>query len=577
MNIKINNNNYNYIIEYWEYLRANPKRCNSKIYSVMNKLVRDIEDPFILEIENKIKNETEKKEYIFDLNKANRPIEWIEKFCVQTKGANAGKPVKLELFQKAIIQALFGFVEKKDKTRLYTKLVLFLGRKNGKSTLASLILLYVMIGEKGYRKKCFSVATTAAQARESWETAKVISEISPVLNKVIRTNNDGIFYDKKKSEFKPLPNASNRLDGKDSSVILADEVHAWLDMNMMDVMYDSMASEIEPLFIEVSTMGTIRESVFDQEYENLSKVIKTYDRPGKIKSPRTLMFIYELDDYKDIEEQECWIKANPGLGTIKKYDFLYNKIEEAKNDPNKLPNIYCKDFNMRMTSNKSWLSFEMTYNTEKIDLEKLKYSYAIGGVDLSSTTDLTCATLLIYKEGKKYVLQQYFLPEIGIERRIKEDEIPYDKWVERGWLTLSENSASVRYSDVTEWFIKMRQELKLGMLYIGFDPWGATYWKEEMEKNGFTLEKVIQGAKTMSGPMKILEADFKTKSVIYDNNQILRWCLTNTEIQVDVNENIRPIKGRNRRKRIDGTVSLINAYVVLMNHLEDYKNLMKIE
>ena len=575
MNIKINNNNY--IIEYWEYLRANPKRCNSKIYSVMNKLVRDIEDPFILEIENKIKNETEKKEYIFDLNKANRPIEWIEKFCVQTKGANAGKPVKLELFQKAIIQALFGFVEKKDKTRLYTKLVLFLGRKNGKSTLASLILLYVMIGEKGYRKKCFSVATTAAQARESWETAKVISEISPVLNKVIRTNNDGIFYDKKKSEFKPLPNASNRLDGKDSSVILADEVHAWLDMNMMDVMYDSMASEIEPLFIEVSTMGTIRESVFDQEYENLSKVIKTYDKPGKIKSPRTLMFIYELDDYKDIEEQECWIKANPGLGTIKKYDFLYNKIEEAKNDPNKLPNIYCKDFNMRMTSNKSWLSFEMTYNTEKIDLEKLKYSYAIGGVDLSSTTDLTCATLLIYKEGKKYVLQQYFLPEIGIERRIKEDEIPYDKWVERGWLTLSENSASVRYSDVTEWFIKMRQELKLGMLYIGFDPWGATYWKEEMEKNGFTLEKVIQGAKTMSGPMKILEADFKTKSVIYDNNQILRWCLTNTEIQVDVNENIRPIKGRNRRKRIDGTVSLINAYVVLMNHLEDYKNLMKIE
>ena len=576
MNIKINNNN-NYIIEYWEYLRANPKRCNSKIYSVMNKLVRDIEDPFILEIENKIKNETEKKEYIFDLNKANRPIEWIEKFCVQTKGANAGKPVKLELFQKAIIQALFGFVEKKDKTRLYTKLVLFLGRKNGKSTLASLILLYVMIGEKGYRKKCFSVATTAAQARESWETAKVISEISPVLNKVIRTNNDGIFYDKKKSEFKPLPNASNRLDGKDSSVILADEVHAWLDMNMMDVMYDSMASEIEPLFIEVSTMGTIRESVFDQEYENLSKVIKTYDRPGKIKSPRTLMFIYELDDYKDIEEQECWIKANPGLGTIKKYDFLYNKIEEAKNDPNKLPNIYCKDFNMRMTSNKSWLSFEMTYNTEKIDLEKLKYSYAIGGVDLSSTTDLTCATLLIYKEGKKYVLQQYFLPEIGIERRIKEDEIPYDKWAERGWLTLSENSASVRYSDVTAWFIKMRQELKLGMLYIGFDPWGATYWKEEMEKNGFTLEKVIQGAKTMSGPMKILEADFKTKSVIYDNNQILRWCLTNTEIQVDVNENIRPIKGRNRRKRIDGTVSLINAYVVLMNHLEDYKNLMKIE
>ena len=576
MNIKINNNN-NYIIEYWEYLRANPKRCNSKIYSVMNKLVRDIEDPFILEIENKIKNETEKKEYIFDLNKANRPIEWIEKFCVQTKGDNAGKPVKLELFQKAIIQALFGFVEKKDKTRLYTKLVLFLGRKNGKSTLASLILLYVMIGEKGYRKKCFSVATTAAQARESWETAKVISEISPVLNKVIRTNNDGIFYDKKKSEFKPLPNASNRLDGKDSSVILADEVHAWLDMNMMDVMYDSMASEIEPLFIEVSTMGTIRESVFDQEYENLSKVIKTYDKPGKIKSPRTLIFIYELDDHKDIEEQECWLKANPGLGTIKKYDFLYNKIEEAKNDPNKLPNIYCKDFNMRMTSNKSWLSFEMTYNTEKIDLEKLKYSYAIGGVDLSSTTDLTCATLLIYKEGKKYVLQQYFLPEIGIERRIKEDEIPYDKWVERGWLTLSENSASVRYSDVTEWFIKMRQELKLGMLYIGFDPWGATYWKEEMEKNGFTLEKVIQGAKTMSGPMKILEADFKTKSVIYDNNQILRWCLTNTEIQVDVNENIRPIKGRNRRKRIDGTVSLINAYVVLMNHLEDYKNLMKIE
>lgn len=567
----------NYIFEYWEYLRANPKQCNQKIYAVMNKLIRDIEKDFVLEISNAILKETEVNTYIFDLNKANKPIEWIEKFCVQTKGKDAGKPVKLELWQKAIIQALFGFIEKNKQTRLYTKLVLYIGRKNGKSTLASYILLYVMIGEREYRTKCFSAATTLEQAKESWETAKVIAATSKPLAKSTRRNSKGVFFDKTESFFKPVPNTSGTLDGKDTKVILADEIHAWQDMNLLDVLYDGMAAVEEPIFIEVSTMGTVRESVFDQEYENLSKVIKGYNETiDAVVSPRTLPFIYELDSPKEIDDPECWVKANPGLGTIKKYDFLYNKIQEAKNDTSKLPNIYCKDFNIRMISNQKWLSFELINNTTSIDFEFLKNSYAVGGVDLSSTTDLTCATILIYKEGKKYVLQQYFLPEIGIEKKIKLDKIPYDKWEMRGMLTLSKNSAHVRYSDVTDWFIKMRDELGLGILYIGYDPWNAPYWKEEMELNGFYLEKVIQGAKTMSSPMKFMEADFKTQSIIYNNNQMLKWCLTNTEIHRDVNDNIRPIKGKNVKQRIDGTVSLINAYVILFNHLEDYKKLMKV-
>jgi phage terminase large subunit-like protein len=227
-----------------------------------------------------------------------------------------------------------------------------------------------------------------------------------------------------------------------------------------------------------------------------------------------------------------------------------------------------------MTSEEKWLTYDVINNTATYDMEFLRDTYAIGGVDLSSTTDLTCATLLVMKQGKKYVLQQYFIPEARIAEKIKEDKIPYNIWEKRGLVTLCEG-AKINYSDVTEWFLRMNREYDISALWVGYDPWNSQYWVEEMKEYGFEMIEVRQGAKTMSNPMKELEADLVEKNVIYNNNPILKWCLTNTAVKRDDNDNIRPVKGKQQRARIDGAVSLIIAYCVLYLKMNDYLTMME--
>src|SRR5690606_15770130 len=270
----------------------------------------------------------------------------------------------------------------------------------------------------------------------------------------------------------------------------------------------------------------------------------------------------------------AWEKANPGLGTIKDYDELAANVERAKNDPDFLPTVLTKDFNVRETVAGTWLTFEQINNEETFALSEIENSYAVTGTDLSSTTDLSCATILVMKpDGKKYVLQQYFLPEELIEQRTKEDRIPYDRWSERGLLTLCPGN-KVDYSMVTQWYLRMYQEHGIHMIWNGYDPWNSQYWVDEMKEYGFQMEGVRLGAKTISQPMKELAADLAAKRINYNNNPILKWCLTNTSVKRDDNDNIRPIKGSNQRQRIDGAVSLIIAYTVLFNHLNDYKALI---
>ena len=231
--------------------------------------------------------------------------------------------------------------------------------------------------------------------------------------------------------------------------------------------------------------------------------------------------------------------------------------------------MLCKDFNIRQNEQDKWVSFDIANNEATFDMEEIFDTYAIGGVDLSSTTDLTCATLLIIKHGKKYVLQQYFIPSERLEFKIKDDKIPYDKWEKRGLVTICDG-AKVNYSDVTQWFLRMNEEYKISTLWVGYDPWNTQYWVEEMKEYGFEMYEVRQGAKTMSNPMKQLEADLIEKKVNYNNNPILKWCLCNTAVKRDENDNIRPVKGQKQRARIDGTVSLIIAYCVLFDKLNDY-------
>lgn len=530
-----------YIEQYYKWLLNNPQRAPHKVLIVYEKLVNEIKQPKHITFFNKITEENETHTYIFDEDAGKRPIEFIEKFCKHSKGKWAGKPVKLELFQKAFIEALFGFVDKDTHNRKYKKGALFIGRKNGKSTLDSGLACYMLTKDGEDGAEIYSIATKKEQAKIVWEESKRMIKKSPDLSRRIKCQVNGIHYDNKDAIFKALASESNSLDGLNAHFAIADEVHAWKDKNLLDVIYDSMSAREQPLLLETSTMGTIRESVFDNEYEYFAEIIKGYEGKSDKIDETVLPIIYELDSADEWQNEDSWYKANPGLGTIKNIKDIRDKVQRALNNPTELSNLLCKDFNVRMTENSRWLTFEVASNDATFEPEQIYDSYAIGGVDLSSTTDLTCATCLIVKNKQKYVLQQYFIPSQHLQKKIKDDKIPYDIWEQQGYVTICEGS-KVNYTDVTEWFLKLNSEYEISTAFIGYDPWNSNYWIDEMKAVGFEMLEVRQGAKTMSNPMKQLEADLMDKTINYNNNPILKWCLTNTEVKRDDNDNIRPVK-----------------------------------
>lgn len=554
---------YNPILEYWNKIERKEIQVCNKIYRWYKYLTHLVENP---------------GEYFYSSKRANHVIEFAENYCKLSKGAGAGKPVRLELWEKAHLAAVFGFVNI-NGYRMCRESVLIVGKKNGKSLLASIVGLYMLVGDGESGPEVYAVATKRDQAKIIWQEAKRMVRKSPVLLRRIKTLvaelsselfNDGVF--------KPLASDSDTLDGLNVHCVLMDEIHQWKNGKaLFDIMADGTSAREQPLVYITSTAGTVREDIYDQKYEESERVINGLFDENGYHDIHFFPFIYELDNRKEWTEQDCWIKANPGLGTIKKFENLKAKVEKAKENSKLVKNLVCKEFNIRETSTESWLTFEQLDNKELFDVTKLKPRYGIGGCDLSSTTDLTNATVIfmIPEDEKIYVLQMYWLPEDLLEQRVREDKIPYDLWEEQGLLRTCPGN-KVHYKYVKEWYEEIQNELDIYLYKCGYDSWSATYFVEDMQ-NAFgkvVMEPVIQGKKTLSGPMKALGADLSKKKIIYNNNPILKWCLANTSVDIDKNDNIQPAKGNLGTRRIDGTAGLLNAYVTLCNNMEEYMSMI---
>ncbi|PEC65351.1 terminase large subunit [Bacillus toyonensis] len=554
---------YNPILEYWYKIKNKQEIVSDKVRRVYKKLVTDIGST--------------KSEWEYNANRANHAIEFVENFCKHSKGKMGGKPFLLELWQKAMTAALFGFVHKIDGIRKYREFMLIVARKNGKSAWGSAIALYLMVADNEPGPEIVSAATKKDQAKIIWSEAKRMVKKSPILSKRIRTLVAEMISDFNDGSFKPLSSDSNTLDGLNVHCSLIDELHAIEDKNLYDVIVDGMTAREQPISIITTTAGTVREGIFDIKYEEAERIINGYDDPDGYKDERVLPIIYELDKREEWTEESCWKKANPGLGTIKNLDQLRSKVEKAKANAMLVKNLLTKDFNIRETSTEAWLTFEQLNNTAIFDIAELKPSYGIGGCDLSSTTDLTAAKVIFMlpDDKKIYVKQMYWLPEDLLEQRSKEDKIPYDLWYEQELLRTTPGN-SVHYKYVTEWFLEIRDEYGIYLPWIGYDRWSAKYWVEEMEGH-FGKEAMVpvaQGKQTLSSPMKLLGADLESKLVNYNNNPIDKWCLSNTAIDIDKNLNIQPNKTKNQRRRIDGTAALLNAYVILQEKRNDYLNMI---
>ncbi len=543
-----------FLLAYIDEIESGRTIAGQELKSVLKRLKDDLNNP----------------RYVYDERPGQIRIEFIERFCKHTKSPFNGQPFILELWEKAFLECAYGFKMAETGLRRFNEALLLIARKNGKTTfVAGIDLAEFFLSKGGTDIVCAS--NTNDQASILFEEINNMREQSKALRNEKRSKKN-IFYiysPKNKNKIKKLSAQSKNKDGYNIEVGCIDEAWGMVDSKVYDAIKQSQSTKVNPLIFIITTQGTVVDGFLDNKLAYVRKMIK-----GEIQDEHVLPWLYTQDSIDEVfEDPSSWQKSNPSLGTIKTKSYFEDIMNKARNDLATKVTMLCKDFNIKQIDSGSWLTFDELNNETMYKMSEIRDSYAIGGVDLSATTDLTAAVLLIIKNGKKYVLPHFFMPSELVKKRVEEDKIPYDVWVKKGLITLT-NGNQNDFHHVTEWFIQMVREYGIRPIFIGYDPWGSLYWVKEMEDAGFTMEKVRQGVYTLSEPMKQLEGDLKNKLVIYDNNPILKWNIANTQAKVDVNGNIQPSKLNSKLKRIDGCVALIIAYAVLTRYKTDYENLI---
>ena len=500
--------------------------------------------------------------FYFDEDMGNHHIDFIERFCKHSKGDFAGCNLKLELFQKAKLMLVFGWREKATGYRRFREVVDIRGRKCGKSTETAGVEWDVAVNDNEAGGEVYCTANKKDQASLIFKECVNMRTQSPALRAISVKRQSDISIDMFMTIIKALAADTSTMDGLNASFFSLDEFHEQKNSKLYDVMVQSQSMRNQPLAWLISTNGFVREGFFDTKYGYASNVALW---EAGFDDYRLLPLIYELNRREDWQNPAAWPQANPGLGRIKKIETLTENVKKAQRDPTFLPTLLTKDFNVPENSAEAWLSQKLTQNPTIADMEYLRNSYAVGGCDLSATTDLTCATLLIRKPGDEnfYILQKYFLPRARVDQvdQNRKGEAPYRIWEKDGWLEVNEG-ATVDYANVTGWFNHMVTEYNIRPLWIGYDRALAGYWVKEMEQYGYDMDKIAQGPITWTYPFKELRGLFEEKRIVFQNNPMLRWCLLNTGVKSlnkDGIESQQPVKVSAAR-RIDGVVSLLNAY-----------------
>lgn len=546
----------NYVRQYVRAIRAGTVTVSEPVRQVYERLDAEAADKSC--------------SYRFSAKLGDHAIRFIETFCRHYEGEHAGQLVKLELWEKAFIQTLFGWVDKKTRLRRFREFFLLVARKNGKSFLSACIMVYMLVADGEAGAQCVSIATKYDQAAIVYKTARKIIEQDADLSALVVPIIGGMEFKLTNSTMKALASKSKTLDGLNLHYCSCDELHAQEDRNLYDVTKQGMKARKQPIFGTITTAGFAREGIYDDMYEYARSVAM-----GTVVDAHLLPVLYTLDDRAEWTDPDAWAKANPGLGTIKSRQQLADDVERAKHDPSCLPSLLVKDFNVQENASASWLPWAVLKNETVAEADYLNHTYAIGGCDLSATTDLTCATLLIRRpdDPQFYVLQQYFLPKARVEQVEHQGrkEAPYRLWAQQGWLTLCDG-ATVDYNDVTEWFVSMVQERDIRPLWVCYDAALSGYWVPQMTDMGFEMERIRQGPVTWTYPMKRMKGLFEDHRIVYQNNPILRWCLSNTAAKSSNQRGIDSIQPEKitANRRIDGTVSLLNAMTGYYNHEDEF-------
>lgn len=559
-NIDLDNNRVNgkhsYLLEYYQAIMTGDIVAGMELKQELNNLIKDLDNPV----------------YGYDCSDAELRIEFIENFCKHTKSPFYGKPFILELWEKAFIEAFYSFKMSTTALRRFKKALLLIARKNGKSTLcAGLSLTELMVNFGGV--DIINSSNDDAQADIIFmETENMREQFDPK-NKRTHKNQKGIFNKKRKSTIKKLSDRTRNKEGRNIDYAYIDEVHEMKDNTIGKSIEQSTSTKDEPGIFLITTEGFVNDGYLDKELIYARKVLN-----GDIEDHTLLVWLYTQDSETEIwQDPTSWYKSNPSLGVIKKPTYIQDQLRKAQQDKAERVFTLSKDFNIKQNNAQAWLMEDEYLNPETYNLEEFRGMFAIGSVDLSETTDLTCAKLMIMKPGsaKKYFLTKYFIPEAKVAAGAETDKKNYLQWAREGLVEITPGNEN-DYSRITAWYVYMFKTWGIRPFKIGYDNWMAKYWVSEMEGIGFELEKIAMDPKVLSGPMKLLEQDLKSRNVNYNNNPIDKWCLGNTAIKINGLGLIMPIKVQDdRNRRIDGAVTKIIAYATYLRHRTDFLKLVR--
>jgi phage terminase large subunit-like protein len=521
-----------------------------------------------------------------ELEDAHKRISFIETQCKHYEAPFAGKPFILMLFQKALIEAVYIFKIYDEEVgrwiRLYQDVLLVIGRKNGKTPLVAAIdIAEFFCGPLGIKILCSS--NDYEQADLMFQAINNMREESPALSKVTRKNIKGIFFGnpqkpkhkgkfsyKNKGNIRKISSKTGAKEGRNIGIGSFDEVHEFKDDSSIMPIRQALSTQDEPLYFELTTEGFTNDGYLDHRISEARQVIN-----GELERSRWLIWIYTQDSESEIwQDEKTWIKSNPGLGTIKKWSFLRRMVDEAKTSKSTRAFVLAKDFNIKQNNAAAWLTEAELVNDATFDLEILRGCIGIGAVDLAETTDLVSARMMVMRpnDNSKYMIQKYFIPEIKLEK--SPDGVDYLEWARQGLIEICPGNDN-DFSYITNWFVHVVKQLGIKPYKIGYDNALAKYWVKDMEETGFDMIRIPQERRVMSSPMKLVEADLRSKLINYNSNPIDRWCLSNTALDIDKLGQIMPIKVQGTQiKRIDGAVTMIIGYAVLMQYRSEYMNLV---
>lgn len=536
-----------------------------------------------------------------DLSESDKRIRFIENECKLYEAPFSGRPFRLELFQKAIIESIYAIKKwnpeanfgKGGWVRKYQDVLILIARKNGKTPLvAAISLSEFMCGEMG--TKILYGSNDFEQADLAFSATDAMREESPSMAKRTRRNQKGIFfgnpkhrktkgkysYQNKGSIRKISANGKNK-EGRNIKVGVVDEVHEMEDDHLIMPIQQALSTQDEPLYFEITTEGFTEDGYLDHRLADAQKVLD-----GELDRPDWAIWWYSQDSEEEVwQDEKSWQKSNPGIGVIKKWSYLRKQVEEAKSNPSQRAFVLAKDFNIKQNSSAAWLDEATIANTETFDPEMLRGQYYIGGLDFAETTDLCSARALFEDQQtkKKYTLQMYFIPEAKADAILDDDSQlnperkNYREWEKQGLVVICPG-AEVDAELVAGWFVDLYEHYGMMPYKIGYDNWHSKDFQEIIADNfgKEVLERIGMDFMSLSGPMRSLESDLGRNVLVYNNNEIDRWCLSNTGYKTNNIGLIMPVKKYGTSKnRIDGTLSDIICYATFNRYRSLYRDAQK--